>query len=123
MPKILLIEDDVELADLYKMQFEKAGFQFTYLINGLEALAKIYEDKPDLILLDIMLPGVDGLKILNELKNKEATKNIPVVILSNLPEESAKEKGLKAGAVTYLVKSNNTPLSIIDQVQHILKGQ
>ena len=121
MAKILLVEDDVELDELYKLQFEKAGFEFSYLTNGLEALTKFADLKPDLILLDIMLPGTNGLDVLKKIKENETTRNIKVVLLSNLPEESAKDKGLALGAAAYLVKSNHTPLEVIEKVQNLLK--
>lgn len=122
MQKILLVEDDVELDELYKLQFEKAGYEFSYLTNGLEALAKVQDLKPDLILLDIMLPGTNGLDVLKKIKENENTSDILVVLLSNLPEESAKDKGLALGAEEYLVKSNHTPLEVIEKVQSLLKG-
>lgn len=122
MQKILLVEDDTELADLYKLQFEKAGFEFNYLTNGLEALSKVADLQPNLMLLDIMLPGTNGLDVLKQMKVNENTNKIPVVLLSNLPEESAREKGLSLGATSYLVKSNNTPLQIIEKVKEILAG-
>lgn len=123
MVKILLVEDDTELADLYKLQFEKSGYQLEYVTNGLEAVAKVATIAPDLVLLDIMLPGLNGLEVLKQFKDNETVKNIPVVILSNLPEEAAREKGLNLGAVSYLVKSNTTPLGVISIVDSILKGQ
>ena len=121
MQKILLVEDDVELDELYKLQFEKAGFEFSYLTNGLEALTKFADMKPDLVLLDIMLPGTNGLDVLKKIKENETTRSIKVVLLSNLPEESAKDKGLALGAEEYLVKSNHTPLEVIEKVQNLLK--
>lgn len=122
MQKILLVEDDVELDDLYKLQFEKAGFEFQYVTNGLQAVAILQDMKPDLILLDIMLPGTNGLDVLKKVKENETTRGIPVVLLSNLPEESAKDKGMSLGAADYLVKSNHTPLEVIEKVQALLKG-
>jgi DNA-binding response OmpR family regulator len=123
MQKVLLVEDDVELADLYKIQFEKAGFEFQYVTNGLQAVALLQDMKPDLILLDIMLPGTNGLDVLKKIKENETTRDIIVVLLSNLPEESAKEKGMSLGASEYLVKSNHTPLEVIDKVNSLLKGK
>lgn len=122
MQKILLVEDDVELAELYKIQFEKAGFQFQYLTNGLQAVANLQDMMPDLVLLDIMLPGTNGLDVLKKIKENEVTRGIIVVLLSNLPEESAKEKGMGLGAADYLVKSNHTPLEVIEKVKNLLKG-
>lgn len=123
MAKVMLVEDDIELAELYKVQFEKSGYEFHYVSNGLEALTKTGEIRPDVILLDIMLPGTNGLEVLKKLKQETATAHIPVIILSNLPEEAASEKGLNLGAISYLVKSDNTPLQVIAMVQSIVKGK
>jgi DNA-binding response OmpR family regulator len=98
----------------------KNGFEFQYSSNGLQGLAQLPEVKPDLVLLDIMLPGISGLDVLKKIKENETTAAIPVIILSNLPEESAKEKGLALGAGMYLVKSNHTPLEVIAKVREFL---
>ena len=120
MKKILLIEDDKFIIDIYSTKFKEEGFEVEVAINGEKALQKTKE-KPDLILLDIVLPGLDGWGILREIKKNEETKSIPVVVLSNLSQKSEVEKSFKMGAVKYLIKSNYTPSQVVKEVKECLK--
>jgi len=86
-------------------------------IDGEEGLKRIREDKPDLILLDLILPGVDGFEVLSKLKEDPTLASIPVIILSNLGQREDIEKGLKLGAIDYLVKAHFTPNEIVDKVK------
>jgi DNA-binding response OmpR family regulator len=104
--KILIIEDDKFLLKLYSDKLRRAGFEVVESVTGEEALNRISVDKPDLIILDLILPKKSGFEILTELKFDSKTKNIPVVILTNLGQESDIKKGLEMGAVDYLVKTD-----------------
>lgn len=119
--KILLIEDDEFIRDLYKRQLDMGGF-FTFAFsNGDEGLESMKENHYDLILLDVMLPGINGLDILRNVKQNEETKNIPVIMLSNLGQDDVIKEGLVIGAVGYLIKPSYTPNQIVGEVKKILE--
>ncbi|MEX2008166.1 MAG: response regulator [Candidatus Spechtbacterales bacterium] len=119
--KVLLIEDDPFLSDIYRTKFENVGFVVDIAENGSTGIAKATEGKPTIILLDIVLPQMTGLEILERLKGNEATKNIPVLILSNLGADGDVKKGLEMGADDYLVKSQFTPSEVVAKVNEYLK--
>ncbi len=107
-PKILIVEDDIQLVDLFSKALNFEGYQTITAHNGEEALKKIQEKetKIDLILLDIIMPKMDGFQVLAKIKNWKRTKNIPVILLTNLGEIEMMEKGLKMGAADYVIKAN-----------------
>ncbi|RJR31310.1 response regulator [Candidatus Parcubacteria bacterium] len=109
--KILIVEDDRTLVDILKEAFEP-DYQTVIAGDSSSAMAKIKRDAPDLILLDILLPGKSGFEFLAEIKNDNEIKNIPVIILSNLGQDTEIKKGMSLGAIDYLVKSDFT----IDEV-------
>lgn len=119
--KILLVEDDLTLIDMYKMKFVEEGFDVFVSSNGVDAIELAKKELPDIVLLDIILPGMDGFAILETLKKEAKTKQIPVILLSNLGQDSDIEKGKKLGARDYLVKANFTPTQIAEKVKNILK--
>ena len=104
--KILIVEDDKFLIKIYGDKLERSGFKVSSSLTGKEGLNKIATDKPDVIILDLMLPGMNGFEVLSDLKLEPNTKNIPVIILTNLGQESDIEKGLELGASSYLVKTD-----------------
>lgn len=118
---ILLIEDDVFLASIYQKKFEMEGFKISVSDNGEKGLADAKKKKPRLILLDILLPKLDGFAVLQKLKADSDTKNIPVILLTNLGQKDDVEKGLEAGAVDYLIKAHFKPSEIVDKVKEVLK--
>jgi len=120
MKKVLLIEDDQFIIDIYSTKLKEEGFEVELAINGEKAIEKTKE-KPDLILLDIVLPGIDGWEILREIKKDESTKSIPVIVLSNLSQKSEVENSLKMGAVKYLIKSNYTPSQVVKEIKECLR--
>lgn len=119
--KVGLIEDDVSLAKMYRIKMMNAGFDVVWAKNGQEAMQIMPTEKPDYILLDIMLPDISGLEVLERLINYEETKNIPVTMLTVLPEIIALKKAIKLGAKGYLIKSDNTPDTVVDYVKTELK--
>lgn len=120
MKQILLIEDDPFLLDIYSTKLTEAGFSVETATNGEEALIKAKENLPRLIILDIVLPQVDGWEILKRIKSENNLRQIPVVILSNLGQKSEVEKGLKMGAAKYLIKAHYTPSQVVEEIRETL---
>lgn len=121
MKEILLVEDDPFLVDMYKTRLEREGFKVNVVKNGKDFFRALSKTKPELILLDIILPYVDGWEILKELKKKEEYKNIKVIVLSNLSQKEDIEKSKKLGAEMFLVKAHFTPSEIIEKIKEIIK--
>lgn len=121
--KVLIVEDDRFLSELIATKLEKEGFAITLAGDGEVALEKMKEDIPDIILLDIMLPGIDGFEFLEKIKADKSTPSakVPVLILSNFGQESKVEKGLALGANDYLVKANFTTAEIVDKIKKTIK--
>lgn len=117
---ILIIEDDYFIRELYERQLNKRGYNVVSAADGAEGLVKAAEVSPNLILLDIMLPKLNGLDLLGTLKAKPETQSIPVVLLTNLGQESVIKEGFKLGAKGYLIKSAYTPEQIINEVESFL---
>ena len=118
--KILLVEDDDGLANVYKMRLETEGFSVRRVPNGEDALAAAIEFKPDLIVLDVMMPKVSGFDVLDILRNTPETANIKVVMLTALSQESDKEKAEKLGADDYMVKSQVVIADVVERIKHHL---
>lgn len=119
--KVLIVEDDKFLSELISTKLDKEGFNIALAGDGETGLKKAEEFKPEIILLDIMLPGMDGFEVLEKLKANAELKKIPVIILSNFGQESKVERGLQLGAVDYLVKANFTTGEIVAKIKEILK--
>lgn len=115
--KILMVEDDKLLRDLANKKLRLAGYAVTLASDGTEALTLARREHPHLILLDIILPGVDGFEILRTLKTDPQLKDIPVIMLSNLGQESDIKRGLSLGAADYLVKAHFTLGEIIEKIK------
>ncbi len=120
MPHVLIVEDDQFLSSAYKLKFEKENLQTTLASDGQEALEKLQQFTPDLILLDLVMPIKDGFALLSDLKDSEKFRNIPVIIASNLGQEQEVQRGLSMGANDYIVKSNTSLEDIISKVRKIL---
>mgnify|MGYP000324198600 CR=1 FL=1 len=110
MKTILLIEDDPFLIDIYTTKLKEAGFSVQVATDGQEGLRKLKEKTFDLLLLDIVLPKIDGWEFLRKIKKDEKLKEIKVVILSNLSQKAEVEKGLKLGATKFLIKAHHLSL-------------
>lgn len=117
---LVLVEDDVVLSDMYVKKFTMEGFTIERAMDGEEGLALIKRLRPNLVLLDIMMPKKNGLDTLKELKSDPDLKNTFVVLLSNVGEQSYIDEGFKLGANEYLMKSNYTPREVVDKVREWL---
>lgn len=115
------MEDDAIINLMYKTKLELDGFEVLSATDGLMGLAMAKKEKKDLILLDIIMPQLDGFTVLAELKRDVRTKDVPVVLLTNLGTEEDKERGIKLGAVDYIIKAGLTPAQVSEKVQEYLK--
>lgn len=120
MAKILIIEDEQFIRDIYKRQLEKAGISVDGFGNGTEGLQALSQNKYDIILLDIMLPDLNGLEILKQVKQNPPLKDIPVIMLTNLGQDEVIKEGFALGAQGYFIKASYTPDQIVQEVQNIL---
>lgn len=124
MPKkktILIIEDDKILADMYAVKFRREGYDVLSTQSGLDGYNMAKKEKPGVILLDVILPEMDGFTILTDLRKEEGLKNIPIILLTNLGQQGDIEKGIALGATNYLTKSNTTPTEVIEKVKKIIE--
>ena len=121
--KVLLVDDDANLLDLYSTVFRKNNLNFVIAKNGNEALEKAKDEKPKLVLLDIMLPDLNGFDVLKQLRDKPETKELTIWMLSVLAEQSNKTKAQELGADDYIVKSSYTPQQIVAKVKEFLAKQ
>ena len=116
-----MIEEDHFLRKIYKNKLTLAGFEFMEATNGLEGLNKIIFSKPDIVLLDLILPRKNGFDVLIEMKRNKKTKDIPVIILSNLGQESDIKRGFSLGAQEYLIKSDISLSEVVDKIENWAK--
>ena len=121
MKKILFIEDEFTLQKSMGEFLEKAGFKIIQALDGEIGLNLAEKEKPDLILLDLILPKISGFEVLKRLKENKETKDIPVIILTNLEESTDVGKSLELGATTYLVKSDQSLDDVLERIKQTLK--
>lgn len=119
--KILLVEDDPFLIDIYTTKLKESGFSVKVGTDGEQALNLAKEKKLDLIVLDIVLPQIDGWEILRKIKSDPKLKNLKVIILSNLGQKEEVEKGINLGATKYLIKAHYTPSQVVEEIKKVLK--
>ncbi len=118
--KILIVEDDKALREMYQLRLSINGYDVLEASDGEEGLNTAIKEKPDLVLLDIMMPKMSGMDVLDILKSTPETKDIPIIVLTALTEESVKAKGLVYGAEDYLVKSQTMPGQVVEKIEAVL---
>ncbi len=121
--KILLIEDEQFISDLYSHQLTKAGFQVIPALDGNVGLQLLQTQTFDLLLLDIMLPGLNGLEVLKQFRTAHPESKMPVLLLTNLGQDQVIKEGFGLGAAGYLIKASYTPEQILVEVQNALSGK
>jgi DNA-binding response OmpR family regulator len=119
--KILLVEDDAFLSELYVTKFEEVGYEITVAEDGQEGLELVGKVRPDIVLLDIVLPRMDGLTALRSMKEREGIKDIPVILLTNLGQKEDVDRGIALGAADYVIKAHFTPTEVVAKVDEVLK--
>lgn len=115
--KILIVEDDKFISEIYITKLLAMGYQVVHAENGKEALLRINEESPNLILLDILMPEMSGIDVLKKLRADEVHKNIPVIVLTNASEREHATKAMQMGASDYLIKSSFTPDEVVRKIE------
>jgi len=118
--KILIIEDDKFLRELISQKLLKEGYDIAEAVDGEKGIKSVKDEKPDLVLLDLILPGIDGFEVLSRIKSDPLLAQTPVIILSNLGQKDDIDRGLKIGATDYMIKAHFTPAEIIEKIKKIL---
>lgn len=119
--KILVIEDDRFLRGLLIQKLENEGFTISAAVDGNEGMEKIRIEHPDVVLLDIILPGMDGFEILQKAQASQELSKIPIILLTNLGQQEDIERGLRLGAKGYLIKAHFTPSEIVDKIKEVVR--
>jgi DNA-binding response OmpR family regulator len=120
--RVLFVEDDPSVAQMYKLKLELDGYDVEVAPDGEKALDIAYKNPPDIIFLDIRLPKLDGFGVLEALRKDRKTESVPVVILSNYSEKQLIDRGLRLGALEYLIKTQTTPARLSGGLETWLKG-
>lgn len=120
--KILLVEDEDFIRELYVRQLAKAGFQVKSAVDGTSGLETLKAETFDLLLLDIMLPGMNGLQVLREFKTQNPQSPMITILLTNLGQEAVIKEGFELGAQAYLIKASYTPDQVVSEVKNALFG-
>lgn len=121
MKKILIVEDDSFLKNLESSKFTHEGFSVATAVSGAEVDTALAAETPDIILLDLMLPDVDGFELLKKFKADDKTKMVPVIVFSNVSDEIEMKRVLDAGAAEFMVKSNFTLSDVIEKINALVK--
>ncbi len=121
MAKILIVDDNGQIRNMYSQVLSVRGYQVAVAGDGLEAVAKIGSEMPDLILLDVMMPKLSGMKVLEAVRANAKTKSIPVVMFTNLANEADAKRAKELGVSKYLIKSDVDPTQLVGLVDEMVK--
>ncbi len=119
-PTILIVDDDPFILDMYVLKFQEKGFAIAIAKNGKDALKKMKETSPRVMLLDIVLPAMDGFEVLRTLKEDPALRDVKVILLTNLGQKEDVDRGMKLGADDYIIKAHFTPNEVVEKVKRVL---
>lgn len=122
MTKILIIEDDMILLQMYEVKFRHAGFDVDTAFDGEQGLEKIRSFNPDLVLLDILIPKINGKVLFERVRNNPEFKNLRIAILTNVDSPKDRLEFIRNGAEAYIVKADFTPAQVVEEVQNILSN-
>ena len=121
MTKIAIIEDDQTISQMYRMKFEANGYEVALADNGKRGVSLVEDFQPDIILLDLQMPEMNGAEALEEIRKHDWGKNIPVIILTNMGEEESPKELKKLGIESYIVKADLTPSQVVERVKSTLQ--
>jgi DNA-binding response OmpR family regulator len=119
MKKVMIIEDNKDLQEIYKMSFENAGYEVFAEMDGLDGISSVIDKKPDIVILDIMMPNMDGFAFLKSMKENTSI-DIPVIVCSNLSDVDTINKATREGAVAVLLKADYSGRQLVDKINYIL---
>lgn len=119
--KILIIDDDPFILDMYALKFRERGFAVATARDGKEGVKRALEQRPDGILLDVVMPAMDGFDVLQELKKNPDTRDAKTILLTNLGQKEEVERGKKLGANDYIIKAHFTPSEVVEKVRDLLE--
>jgi len=117
---LLVVEDEPALADIYSTKLKQAGYEVIHAYDGVEGLEKAIHGQPELILLDLILPLKDGFEVLRDLKQNASTRDIPVIIMTNLGQAFEVKRGLELGAEQFLIKTAIDPSGLVAKIREVL---
>ena len=123
MVKVYIVEDDPLMSRMYEKIFTFENYEVELADNGKDALDNVVKINPDIILLDVMMPKMNGLQVLELLKSDSTTNKIPVIMLTNLTGQEDAQKAISKGAINYIVKSEHEPKEIVNMVKEVIDGQ
>ncbi len=118
---VVIVEDEKMLADMYTTKFSMEGFDAKKANDGQAGFDLVKKVKPDIVLLDIIMPKIDGFGVLKKIKTDKTLQDIPVILLTNLGQDEDIKKGKQLGAADYFVKANHTPAEVVQKVKQVLK--
>lgn len=120
---ILIVEDEEATAEMYATNFKQAGYEVDISHDGLLGFEKMVTEQPALVLMDIVMPGLSGMEVVEKAKHEHSTQNIPIVMLTNYSDSVELKNAMRQGAVDYIIKSDTTPKQVVEKVQKYLQPQ
>ncbi len=121
--KVLIIEDDSYISEMYRIKFESENFETVVKNDGVEGIKFMEKNIPDIILLDIVMPKMDGFSVLKTIKKNPKLDKIPVILLTNLSQKENIERGFDLGASSYIIKAHFTPSEVVEKIKEVLKNE
>jgi two-component system alkaline phosphatase synthesis response regulator PhoP len=119
--KIAIVEDDLAIVQMYRLKFESDGYEVKTAGDGISGLKLIQDFQPDIVLLDLMMPQMGGLEVLDQLRHDDKTKDLKIVVLTNMGDAETASKVYKMKATDYIVKAELTPKEVSDKIKTLLK--
>lgn len=119
--KVLIVDDDEFLLEMYSLKFKESGFEVETAVNGEDAVKKAKTKQPDAILMDVVMPKMDGFDLLKSLKKEDVAPDVVTLVLTNLGQKEDVERGMKLGATDYIIKAHFTPSEVVKRVISLLE--